>query len=82
MKIYLYLYEHDIYTCIFLVKNFDPIMYIMYNNTFNVSSQTLELGIYRLMVIVQKQGLLGKGKVVSSRCVSYVYTCTRTCTCS
>ena len=60
-----------IYILIFLVKNLNPIMYIMYN-MYNVSSQTLGLGIYRLMVIVQKQGLLSKGKVVSSRCVLYV----------
>ena len=39
---------------------------------FNVSSQTWRLVIYRLMVIVQKQGQLSKGKVVSSRCVSYI----------
>ena len=40
---------------------------------FIVSSQTLRLGIYRLMVIDQKQGLLSKEKVVSFRCIFIIH---------
>ena len=78
MNIYLSFYKHDL-----LIISSGNVLTQLCTSCimFNVSSQTLGLGIYRLMVIDQKQGLLSKGKAVGSRCVSYMYVhCT--CTCS